>query len=333
MVIDQKTFRLVRSLDGGTLQNFSSLAQIPQGNDLQSELVSYLIHCVASNYSTQTVTGMKRKLLPFVQFMAQALHITDPAQIREYHFDLFFIEKRKTCNTVTIRNFYRDLHAFFNRLVKMGKLKESPMIKMTPPKKTKYMVKPFSPDHIRIMLEMCEDSKFLGARNRAIILLFLDSGLRLTEMSKIQLADVNIKNKTIRIMGKGDKERLVPFGDITYQAILKYHGFRNSPLPDLWLTEERKPLSAGTIQETICRLGKRAGFTDVRCSPHTFRHTFATQSMIFGAPDWAVQTIMGHETQDMTKKYRESLNSQNAIEGYKGNNGNRGFSPVNNLLK
>ncbi len=264
MVLDQRTFRLMKSLDQGTLQDFSSLAQIPQGGDLQSELVSYLIHCLANDYSYHTVSGMKRKILPFVVFAAKTFKITDPAQIREIHFDLFFLEKRQTCNGITMRNFYRDLHAFFNRLVEIKKLKESPMAGMKPPRKIKYLIKPFKPDHIRVMLEMCDDSKFLGARNQAIIRVFLDTGLRLSEMACIQLSDVNIKNRTIRVMGKGNKERIVAFGELAYLAVLKYHSFRNSDSTYLWLTEERKPMGPWGIQEMIRRLGKSAGFTDVR---------------------------------------------------------------------
>jgi integrase/recombinase XerC len=161
----------------------------------------------------------------------------------------------------------------------------------------------------------------------------MDTGLRLSELANILLNDVNIQTDTIRVMGKGNKERVVPFGKATKAAILKYCKMRNSELANLWLSEERRPLTARGIEITIIRLGKYAGLTGVRCSPHTFRHFFGTNSMLNGAPDWVVQTLLGHATLDMTKKYRETINSQNAIAFHRGNKDRRGFSPVDNFLK
>jgi integrase/recombinase XerC/integrase/recombinase XerD len=182
------------------------------------------------------------------------------------------------------------------------------------------------------MLALCDDKTYLGARNRAMILTFIDTELRLSELTHISLVDVNIQNDTIRVMGKGNKERVVPFGKNAKAAILKYCKMRNSDLPQLWLTEEHRPLSRRGIEITIIRLGKYAGITDVRCSPHTFRHYFGTNSMLNGAPDWAVQTVLGHSTLDMTKKYRETINSQNAIAFHRGSKGRPGFSPADSLF-
>lgn len=178
---------------------------------------------------------------------------------------------------------------------------------------------------------MCDEKTFPGCRNRAIILTFLDSGLRLSELAGIKLVDVKIGQGVIKVMGKGGKERLAPISKTTKNAILNYIKVRNFGSQCLWLTEERKPMTARGVEIMIIRLGKYAGLSGVRCSPHTFRHSFATQAMLNGAPDWAVQQLLGHATLDMTKKYRETINAANALSFYQGNAVNKGFSPVEHL--
>jgi integrase/recombinase XerC len=211
-------------------------------------------------------------------------------------------------------------------------ISETPMKTMHPPKKPRHIIKPFSSSQINDMLELCDDKTFLGARNRAMILTFIDTGLRLSELAHIGLVDVNIQDDTIRVMGKGSKERVVPFGRNAKAAILKYCKMRNSDLRELWLTEEHRRFSHRGVEIAIIRLGKYAGITGVRCSPHTFRHYFGTNAMLNGAPDWAVQTVLGHSTLDMTKKYRETINSQNAIAFHRGSKDRRGFSPADCLF-
>jgi integrase/recombinase XerC/integrase/recombinase XerD len=243
------------------------------------------------------------------------------------------MQKQSNCSGTRVNNLYWELHRFFAFLKEEKVIGETPLLTMHPPKKPKYIIKPFSHDQISKLLALCDDSNFLGARNRAIIMTFGDTGLRLSELAKIQLEDVNIQTDTIRVMGKGNKERVVPFGKVTKAALLKYQRLRECEIPDLWLTEERRPITKREIDIAIIRLGKYAGISGVRCSPHTFRHFFGTNSMLNGAPDWAVQTLLGHATLDMTKKYRETINSQNAIPFHRGSKDRKGFSPVDNLFK
>jgi len=131
----------------------------------------------------------------------------------------------------------------------------------------------FKPEHIGRLLILCAHScsSFLGCRDKAIILTFLDTGLRLSELASVQLKDIDFDRETIKVMGKGAKERLVRIGKRTQKALLRYRLQRNDNLDCLWLTEARKPLQARGIQQMIERLGKRADVTNVRCSVHTLR--------------------------------------------------------------
>jgi integrase/recombinase XerC len=180
-------------------------------------------------------------------------------------------------------------------------------------------------EQIRDLLLLCDENRFLGTRNKAIVLTLLDTGLRLTELANIQLANVDFDRETIKVMGKGAKERVVRIGKKTQKAILRYLLMRKDDHPCLWVTEERRPLRAFGVQTMIKRLGRRAGISSVRCSAHTFRHTFATRALLNGAGEFEVQSLLGHEGLDMTRRYAASLRSEAAVAGH------RRFSPVDNM--
>jgi len=100
---------------------------------------------------------------------------------------------------------------------------------------------------------------------------------------------------------------------------------RDDSYPCLWVTEERRPLQSDGIKQMIKVLGQRAGLENVRCSPHTFRHTFATQALINGAGEFNVQSLLGHSDLRMTRRYSATLRSEHAVEAH------RKFSPVDKL--
>lgn len=150
------------------------------------------------------------------------------------------------------------------------------------------------------MLVLC-DGSFLGYRNRAIVLTFLDTGLRLSELAGIQLTSIDFDKGIIRVMGKGRKERVVRVGKETQKAVLRYLLRRQDALSCLWITKECKPITPRIIQSLIQRPDKRAGITDARCSPHTFRHTFAIVCLRNGIGEFNLQCLLGHTTLQMTK--------------------------------
>jgi len=117
----------------------------------------------------------------------------------------------------------------------------------------------------------------------------------------------------------------VRIGKKAQKALLKYLSFREDELPWLWVTEERTRLARRSFETMMKSLGKAVGITSVRCSPHTLRHTNATLSFLNGARDWEVQELLGHTTETMTKKYRKTLQSAQAVVGH------RNFSPVDKM--
>jgi integrase/recombinase XerC/integrase/recombinase XerD len=230
-----------------------------------------------------------------------------------------------------VGDYYRCVKRFLNWMVEERVLKQNPMATIHPPKVPRKIIAPFTTEHIKSLLLLCDDRKFLGARDRAIILMFLDTGLRLSELTNIQIKDVDFDRETIRVMGKGARERVVRIGRTAQKALLHYLLKRQDDLSRLWVSEERKPFNPRGVAMMIQRLGERAGIDGVRCSPHTFRHTFATQALLNGAGEFEVQSLLGHEGLVMTRRYTASLRSEAAVEGHRGTKERKGFGPVDNM--
>ena len=312
---------------GLQLGDVASLAHLNDGT-LESQLKLFLVTCEVNNLSPRSIEDYAQKIGAFVTF-CRTQEIYKLSQVNPSAIRLFLLGTQQRCKPVSVHGYYGTVCRFFNWLVEEGTIKESPMARMHPPKVPKQLIKPFTQDHIDRLLTLCDHnrSSFLGCRDKAIVLTFLDTGLRLSELANIQLQDIDFDRETIKVMGKGAKERLVRLGEHAQKALLRYILQRNDNLDCLWLTEERKPLQARGIQQMIERLGKRAGITNVRCSPHTFRHTFAPWMLKLGADLKTIQSLLGHSTIGQTLRYAESVNSEQAVEVH------RRFSPVDNMRR
>jgi integrase/recombinase XerD len=140
------------------------------------------------------------------------------------------------------------------------------------------------------------------------VLIFLDTGIRVSELADLTLENVNLDHMQLKVYGKGSKERTVPIGVRVQRAIWKYlQQYRPDPasprFTTLFLTKDGKPVTKGRIETQIKRYEERAGITGVRCSPHTFRHTFATSYLRNGGNVFSLQRILGHSSLETTMVY------------------------------
>lgn len=293
------------------------------GATLEGQLRIFLLGCQVNNLSLRSIQDYSQKIGFFVDF-CRSQGITTPAEVNTNHIRLFLVGIQQYCKPASVKAYYGSVNRFFNWLVEEGALELNPMGRMHPPRVPKQLIKPFRRQDIADLLALCDNS-FLGLRNRAIILTFLDTGLRLTELAGIQFQDMDLEREIIRVMGKGAKERVVRIGKETQKAVLRYLLQRSDSLLCLWVTEERRPMKARGVQVMIRRLGQRAGLKNVRCSPHTFRHTFGTAALELGADLREVQSILGHSTLTMTLKYVATVGSEQAVKRHKQ------FSPVDNM--
>jgi len=297
-----------------TLGTLNRLPTITADTTLGGQLEVFLLTCKVNGLSPRTLSDYGDKIGRFVTF-CQAQGIDEPKQITPHHIRVFLLFLQERIKASSVHDYYGCIHRFVNWLVEEEILKESPMERMRPPKVPRQIIQPFTRDHVVRMLTVCGDT-FLGCRNQAIIKTFVDTGLRLSELEGIQLSDLDFDNSTIKVMGKGAKERRVRISPDTQKAILRYLLRRKDDgLPCLWVTEEHKPLRARGISSMIRRLGERAGIThQVRTSAHTFRHTAAIQYLRNKGDQFTLQIMLGHSTLEMSRRYVSTLGVEDMLK-------------------
>ena len=160
---------------------------------------------------------------------------------------------------------------------------------------------------MRKALTSFNTNRFTGIRNQTILLLFLDTGMRLAELSGIDLSEINFDEGFILVHGKGRKERWVPFGREAKKALWSYIKQRAKVADQaesaLFVTQDGSRFKPRGIQMVFKRLGKKLNLKGVRFSPHTFRHSFSLAYIEAGGDPFSLQRILGHSTQAMTAKY------------------------------
>lgn len=226
--------------------------------------------------------------------------------------------------------YYRALRRFFDWAVNEGYLQSSPMngiVLNAPPPAP---IEPYHPEHIDIILRLLDHDwktahtqrqKMLAARNSAIFILFLESGLRLEELAKLKIEDIDLEEQKVIVrFGKMGKSRLSGFGPRSKKALWKYMGLRSqlTNFGALWITEEGTPLSVGGVQITIRRLKKEAGLEHIRGSVHKLRHTFATIYLKHTHDMKGCRILLGHSTLAMTERYTQFIEAEDALKAYDG---------------
>lgn len=151
----------------------------------------------------------------------------------------------------------------------------------------------FTEEHIARLLDECDTKTFVGLRNTAIVLTLLETGLRSSELASVGLDDIDWQMRFIKVMGKGNKERLVPFGESLSNVLMRY--LRSKGMIEgtdrVFVSQFGEPMDRYGVGRVIHSLGLKARITGVRVSPHTFRHTFAENWIVCGGdPYLAVQS-------------------------------------------
>jgi len=302
-----------------------TVERIAGARGLKGYLKTFLLTCKVNELSPHTIDDYNYKIGVFISNCI-SLGVDDPTQVTPDDIRQFILYLQERNNSsASVHGYYKCVKRFFNWLVEEDVLESSPMAKIRPPKVEQKIILPYQPDHLKTLLHLYDTNTFCGLRNRAMVLVFLDTGVRLKEMWSMKVEDLNLERGVIKVKGKGAKERVVSIGVGAQKLMLRYLLSRDDTYPCVWVTEERRPLSYEGIAMIFKRLAARAQLNNVRCSPHTFRHTFATMCITYGASEFEVQSLLGHSTLTMTRRYVATLKSEQAVIAHKK------FSPVDNL--
>lgn len=212
-----------------------------------------------------------------------------------------------------------SLRSFFGWLQTEGIITENPCDGIDAPKIGRYLPAVLSVDEVNDIMNSVDQSKWGGVRDRAILELLYGCGLRVSEVSDVRISNVYLQEKFVRIVGKGNKERVVPMGDPAAEAVTAYLAVRPEPAGSdsediLFLNRSGRQLSRISVFNMVKKQAMLAGITK-EISPHTFRHSFATHLIEGGADLRVVQEMLGHESILTTEIYThlDSTTWQNDI--------------------
>lgn len=235
-------------------------------------------------------------------------------------------EKKRGMQNTTINLRLRAIRALFGYLTQMKYIAVNPMKKYPLLKVRDGNIETFSMKQLRQLLNAPDRRTFTGLRDYTFILLLLETGLRLSEVTAVQIDDVKLAEGQIFVRHtKGHMHRYVPIQAKMREQLRRYMKIRGTCETErLFVTIDGEPMARNALQKLVGKYGKQAGIKGVRCSPHTLRHTFAKLSVMNGAGVFELQKILGHSTMEMVKTY-VNLYSSEVNERHKE------FSPLRDL--
>lgn len=278
-----------------------SISRVPIGNALEA----FLLRCQAQNLTAGTLTWYKDLLRLWNRFLESkgvtlAKEVT-PELIRLYLDDM---RKRKMASGYVART-YGALRCLFGFLARERLIPQNPFTLVAKPRMERRLIKPLSMDQARLLLAGINKRHFHGQRLWTMIVLILDTGLRVSEVLGLKKDRVDFQAGVLRVMGKGAKEREVPFSSVAKQALWNYI-VRRGEIPGqdvVFVSQYGQRLDRCWMQKALRCVNQKVGLQGVRLSPHTLRHTFATQYIINGGDAFSLQEILGHSTLNMVKIY------------------------------
>jgi len=301
-------------------------------SEFDEEVERFLHSLTAENRSDRTTESYGESLGQLSRSLAAAGHNGVLADLQRRDIERFLIELKRSGrseNTVAIR--YRSLRAFFNHLVSERVLSPSPMAGMPMPKVTDVPPDVIAAEDLLRLFRGSSGTRFEDRRDLAILQLFYDTGMRLGEMANIELNDVDLDAKVIRVDGKTGP-RTVPFESVTRQSIDRYlrarYRHRETQSDWFWLGRRGDRLARRGISQMVKR---RAAIVGLKIHPHQLRHSWA-DSYLSDGPDGQggheldAMRLGGWRSLDMVSRYGRSAAVNRALRNYRRN------SPVNRLL-
>jgi site-specific recombinase XerC len=275
----------------------------------------------AGNKSDKTVSVYMEAAGQLHAFLMASGMPTQVENIRREHIEAFIETLRDSGKSpATLHNRYRSLSSLFKWLTEDGEITVSPMAKMSPPMLPEQPVRVLDAEDVIAMLDTCKGTDFDDVRDDAVLRLFIDTGMRLAEMTNLTVNDIDLDERTAVVTGKGRRQRSCPFGDKAGKRLGKYMRMRarradSSYTDALWLGT-RGALTVAGVRALVERRAKQAGVKGMHA--HLFRHFAAHHAMDnpnFGDND--VMRLFGWRSRDMLSRYASSTADKRALAAYR----------------
>ena len=287
---------------------------------IETLLEAYIQDHIGGNHSEKTIEWHRTALGLLHLFLKEESEITQIEEVEADDISAWFAHLRttpgargKVRSERTIQTYARSARAFFHWLVRRGTLEHNPFDRVVFPKVGRPLIHIITTEEFEKLLLACAPPRETGpfaeraaVRNRAILWLLYDTGIRVSELINLRIEDLDRKKGVVTVMGKGSKERRIALGQNCLRNVSYYldkHRPDEEELADwgslgedhVFLSETRQPLTKNGMEMLFKRLKERAGITGKRISPHIFRHTFAMNYLIKSNDPFSLQELLGHE--------------------------------------
>ncbi len=275
--------------------------------------IEYFITWLADEkgYSHYTVGSYRRDLLQFAAAAGSEIEVgsVDTGVIRNYVYNLNIRNKSSS-----VARKLSALRSFFKFLEREKVIQHNPMISISMPKQEQHIPVFLSVDEVFALLEAPGAGDTFAARDRAILELLYSTGMRVSELVSCNMTSLDFANGMVMVKGKGNRQRIIPFGTQAVKSLRAYFVEREDLLrkrlqqgkkfdrESLFLNSRGTRLTARSVERMISDYGRKAGL-DKPVTPHVLRHSFATHLLEMGADMRSVQELLGHASLSTTQKY------------------------------
>ena len=289
--------------------------------NMTEAIQEYGFDCKIRKLSPKTIVNYQKQLKYLQRYLEVEFEVTEIEEVKSLHIKHFLaMMDDRGRKARYINDLLKVFKTFFSYLRKEGYLKERPTANIKNMKQPKVKILTFSNAEIRRMLNYYDGRNFLDIRNRTMIALFFDTGMRLNEVISLEASQIH--DDYILVHGKGAKERVVPVSPYLAKTMLHYQAvrerfFEGAKLPEKYFFVSRtgKKLTPEAITKFLKRAAQEVRVNDqIRVSPHTFRHTFAHMQLKNGLDLYTLSRVMGHESVAITQRYLEGIQDKEVIE-------------------
>ena len=271
---------------------------------MKKDLENYLKYLEFNkNYSENTIISYEKDIIEYLDYLERECLSLYDVKYSDIRFLLEYYDSLKLSN-LSIRRKISSLKGFYKYLCREGKIDDNPFSYVSLPKKEKKLPQFLNYNEMIEIFDVIDITTLLGLRNRLIMELLYATGIRVSELVNIKIGDIDISNRSINVTGKGDKERIVFFNEITKKCLNKYidesKEVRKSDY--LILNNNGKNITTRGIRLIMDKVIKETSIIK-NVHPHILRHTFATHLLNNGCDLLTVQELLGHVSISTTGIY------------------------------
>lgn len=293
--------------------------------DLREE---FLDRCRAKNLSVRTIEWYEDRTRRFSDWCLES-GILRARDLTTDDLEAFILNLQAgPYKPQTVRGFAQIAKTLARYGHRKGFIPADPSRDFEMPRVPSTLIETFSDDQLEALLNQPDGRRWKGIRDRAILLTLLDTMARVSELSGVNASNVDLEGRSIRVMGKGRKERDLPLGKTATRALQRYKNAVDGLRADdpFFISIRGRRLDRSVIAGMVSEYGRAAGIQGLRCSPHTLRHTAAKRFILAGGDVFTLQKLLGHTSLVMVRRYVELASIDVAIQHDR-------FSPADSLFR